>query len=127
MTTEQAQTYRERSRVFLAKARKELDAGDLEQASEKAWDAAALMVKAIAEQRGMEHTTHNNLFGVLRVATSGGAAAPVADRLGVRRMFGVANELHHNFYEHRLSAEEVGEDIATVEEFVAKMVALLDV
>ena len=55
--TQQVQTYRERSRAFLAKARGELLTGDLEQASEKAWGAAALMVKAVAERRGKDPGT----------------------------------------------------------------------
>ena len=38
-------TYREASRQLLAQARAELDAGDLRQASEKAWGAAAQIVK----------------------------------------------------------------------------------
>ena len=48
---QQTRTYREQSRAFLDKAREELDAGDLVLASEKAWGAAAMMVKAVAEQR----------------------------------------------------------------------------
>ena len=53
MLQTQEQIYRERSRAFLVKARTEFDAGDLEQASEKAWGAAAMMVKAVAERRGV--------------------------------------------------------------------------
>ena len=49
---QQTKTYQERSWAFLAKAREELAVGDLEQASEKGWGAAAMMVKAVAGQRG---------------------------------------------------------------------------
>ena len=49
---QETRTYQERSRASLVKAREELEAGDFEQASEKAWGAAALMVKAVAQQRG---------------------------------------------------------------------------
>ena len=49
MTTEK---YREASRHLLAQAHGELYAGDVRQASEKGWGAAAQVVKAIAEQRG---------------------------------------------------------------------------
>ena len=49
---QEALSYQERSQEFLGKAREELAAGDLEQASEKAWDAAAMIVKAVAEARG---------------------------------------------------------------------------
>ena len=46
MTT---QTYQQASQRFLAQAKEELAAGDLQQASEKGWEAAAHMLKAIAE------------------------------------------------------------------------------
>ena len=55
---QQTQTYRERSRALLAEAREELGAGDLEQASVKGWGAAAQMVKAVADERGMPHEHH---------------------------------------------------------------------
>ena len=47
---QQIQKYREQSRQFLAQAQQELAAGDLPQASEKAWGAVAQMVKAWAAQ-----------------------------------------------------------------------------
>ena len=50
--TQQVRTYRELSREYLAKAFEELKAGDLTQASERGWDAAAQIVKALAEQSG---------------------------------------------------------------------------
>ncbi len=115
----QTQTYRGRSKAFLAKAREELAAGNLEQASEKAWGAAAVMVKAAATQRGLGHDTHNHLFGVVRtLRTESGDPE-------MRRLFNDANGLHHNFYERRLSADEVRDDIDSVERFVGKVENLL--
>ena len=116
---QQITDYRERSKHFLVTAKEELDAGDLEQASEKAWGAAALMVKAVAEQRGYDHDTHNHLFRVLRVVPMEGDNR--GSRRELRTMFNVANGLHHNFYEHRLTAEEIAEDIDTVEMFVGRV------
>ena len=52
MTT-RAITYREASRQLIAQARAELEAGDLRQASEKAWGAAAQMAKASRIVAGM--------------------------------------------------------------------------
>ena len=43
---------------FLAAARACLAEGDLLQASEKGWGAAARMVKAVAETRGWRHSSH---------------------------------------------------------------------
>ena len=61
MTT---QKYRQGSRTLLAQARSELAIGDVRQVSEKGWGAAALMLKAIAEQRGWEHGKHRHLSRV---------------------------------------------------------------
>ena len=108
-------TYRERSRVFLAKAHKELEAGDLEQASEKAWGAAAVMVKAVAQERGLKHNEHRHLRGVVRML-----ARESNDR-ELRRLFQVANDLHTNFYEHHDDADEVTEDLRAVVRFVDKV------
>ena len=50
--------HRERSRHFLALVDDELDRGELEEASNKVWGAAAHAIKAVAERRGWEHYAH---------------------------------------------------------------------
>ena len=52
MTT---QKYLESTRSLLSQAKTEPAAGDIRQASEKGWGAAAQMVKAVAQQRGWQH------------------------------------------------------------------------
>ena len=108
-------TYQARSRAFLSKAREQLEAGDLEQASEKAWGAAAVIVKAVAEARGLEHEKHGHLFGVVRVL-----ARETSDR-ELRGLFHVANGLHSNFYENWLDTDDVVEGLEDVERFVEKI------
>ena len=100
MTT---QTYQQASQRFLAQAKEELAAGDLQQASEKGWGAAAQMLKAIAEQRSWEHGKHRHLS---RAASR--LRAETGDR-DVYRFFSVANDLHGNFYENEMSAEDIAE------------------
>ena len=112
---QEALTYRERSQAFLIKAWEELEAGDLEQASEKAWGAAAVMVKAVADARGLEHEKHGHLFGVVRVL-----ARETNDR-ELRGLFHVANGLHSNFYENWLDVDDVAEGLEDVERFVGKI------
>lgn len=86
-------TYREQSRVFLEQASIELANGDLYQASEKGWGAAAQIVKAVASQRGWEHSTHSDLFSIVdRLVKETGND-------DLRTEFGLANQLHKNFYE----------------------------
>ncbi len=58
----QAREYSGAGRDLLVKAREELAQGDVRQASEKGWGAAAQMVRAVAEQRGWEHTGHALLY-----------------------------------------------------------------
>ena len=115
MLQTQEQIYRERSRAFLVKARTEFDAGDLEQASEKAWGAAAMMVKAVAERRGVPNESHNGLWDVVNDLSK-----QTGDRQ-LRRLFHVANGLHKNFYENRLKVESVTDGIDDMEEFVGKV------
>ncbi|MDE2861352.1 MAG: PaREP1 family protein [Chloroflexota bacterium] len=81
------------SRKFLSQAFEELDAGDLLQASEKGWGAAAQMVKAVAVERGWEHSRHRQL----RLAVT--KLTDETDSLEISLGFAVAESLHANFYE----------------------------
>ena len=108
-------TYQERSKRYLAKAHEELEAGDLEQASEKGWGAAALMVKAVAEQRGIPHRKHGFLFTLVE---------DLVDETGdaeLRRLFDSANALHTNFYEGDFGRRAVNRRLPDIERFVEKM------
>ena len=117
MTT---QKYRDASHRFLQQALAELDAGDLPQASEKGWGAAAQIVKAVAEQREWDHNGHGQLFAVvdrLRRET---------DNPDVRNLFDVASGLHSNFYENWRSAENIEGGISDIRRFVALVDAVID-
>ena len=59
------QTYRDAAWQLLAQGLEELDLGDVRQASEKGWGAAAQMVKSIAESRGWTHDNHGALYAVV--------------------------------------------------------------
>ena len=115
---QQSSNYRQQSRDFLAKAYLELDE-DLAQASEKAWGAAAEMVKALAEERGWAHQSHSSLRSV---------ASRLRRETGdddFWRIFAVAGELHTNFYESWFEREDVALGIRDVERFVDKVESLL--
>ena len=109
MTT---QTYQAASRQMLTQARTELAAGDLRQASEKGWGAAAQIVKAIADRRGWEHKTHRHIWVAVRRLTDENPS------MGLTRLFRAANHLHSNFYENIDSASDVAEELDVVERFV---------
>ncbi len=113
-------TYREAAHGLLAQAEAELADGDLRQASEKGWGAAAQMVKAAAEQRGWRHDSHRHLFIAVQ-DLAGESGDPEADRL-----FASAHYLHINFYENWLGADVVRDHLTRARQFVARLDALPD-
>ena len=116
MTTQQ---YQQASEHFLAQARQELADGDLPQASEKGWGATAQVLKAIAEQRGWEHNRHrHHLVTVSRLRAETGDG-------DIRRLFGVANLLHENFYENDMETDDVVDGLDDVEALMDKLIPLL--
>ena len=56
--------YTDMSREYMARAEDYLRQGDLKQASEKSWGAAACALKSIAEQRGWQHQSHSLLHDI---------------------------------------------------------------
>ena len=108
MTT---QAYQQASQRFLAQAKQELAAGDLPQASEKGWGATAQILKAVAEQRGWEHSRHrHHLVTVSRLRAETGDG-------DIRRLFNTASALHENFYENTMSVEDIAESLDDVQAF----------
>ena len=103
--------YRQQSREFLTKSREYLATGDLHQASEKGWGAAAWMAKAVAEAQGWQYTKHDEFFTVMYQAQD----LTNDDRL--RGLSAVANTMHGFFYTRKrfLRPEIVGASIRDVE------------
>ena len=116
---QQAQTYRERSREYLSKAFQELADGDLTQASEKGWGAAAQMVKAVAQDRGMEHHSHRAIL------IAGQQLARETGDYDMDIQLSIARDLHTNFYEDILDHQEVEWRLQRVEQFVNRVERLL--
>ena len=116
MTT---QTYSEASTTLLDQAEAELAAGDVRQASEKGWGAAAQIVKAVAEQRGWSHQSHAALYRVIDQLVM------QTDDESISNLFHVASALHQNFYENWDSPENVRRALKAVRLFVEKVSALL--
>ena len=113
-------TYREASHELLAQARTELAAGDLRQAAEKGWGAAAQIVKSYAEYRGWPHYSHRYLFTTINDLTRESGDTDIYD------LFLVANGLHSNFYEHSFDAILIARDLDRVEQLIDKLEPLLD-
>ena len=111
--------YMRTSRQFIEQAEEEFNRGDMVQASEKAWGAAAQAVKATAEQRGWEHNTHARLFDNLKRVSRETGDPELHD------LFHVANSLHQNFYEGWQTDDSVRRGIQRVKLLVHKLAALV--
>ena len=112
--------YARQSRIFLNQAFEELSRDDLRQASEKGWGAASQALKAYAEERGLEHDRHAQFYGVVRRLIS------EADDDDIQRQFGVATDLHTNFYEGEFGERQVRVGLEDVSSLVAKVETLLN-
>ena len=112
-------TYRNQSRSFLEQAYRELSAGDLLQASEKGWGAAAHMVKAVAEARGWEHGQHRLILRAVTRLTEDHNDTEFGDLLYV------AQALHANFYEGEMDEAAVTAGLEKVALLLQKLEALL--
>ncbi len=114
------QGYVSQAGIYMTQAQKELALGDMRQASEKAWGAASQIIKAIATQRRWRHGRHSNLSEIVdRVHAETGDDE-------FQTMFGLADQLHANFYEGFLSDPQVEVYIDQASRFVEKMRGLLD-
>ena len=100
---------------FLVRARVYLADGDLLQASEKGWGAAAQTVKAVAESRSWDHHGHRQLHqAVERLMVE-------TERGELLDWFSAANTLHANFYDGFLSAAAIDAYLERVERFVEQL------
>ena len=107
--------YRQQARQFLAKSREYLAEGNLHQASEKGWGAAAWMAKAVATAQGWEYGRHDQFSVILNNARR----LTGDDRL--RGLRSIANELHGNYYkrEFLLSADAIALDLDSIADLLA--------
>ena len=119
MTNARATHNIELSAEYLRKARAHLAEGDLTQASEKGWGAAAVAVKAIAEARELDHTGHRELWQVVRLLVRETGDSDL------RLHFALAESLNTNSYEAWLERDEIEDYLSHVERLVSKLGALV--
>jgi hypothetical protein len=107
------------SEKYLKDAEDLLAKGDHVQASEKAWGAAAQMVKAVAAREGRVLKSHRELHEYV---------AELSKKAGDReviRLWLAASALHQNFYENWLPGDAVKSAVEDVKVFVEKIRSLL--
>ena len=102
-----------------------LDAGDLPQASNKAWGLAAETVKAVSAQHGGFIHKHRSIMEVVeelaRLARNAGDTDAARQ---IMRAFRTARDQHANFYEDEISDYFVIEGLIECEELSARLYAL---
>ncbi len=103
------------SQELLTNARLELDAGDLLQASDKAWGAAAFAVKAVAEKRRWFNDADWKLGSIVHII-----AAEQANK-EIIGCYSAARDAHYNYYHHEYNALAVRHTI----DLAAQLVELL--
>ena len=107
--------YIEAAQDLLREAREELEKGDVRQAAEKVWGAAALAIKAYAYWRdGRRLTSHGELWEYKR---------RLAKELGrwVHNSWANATEMHVCFYEGWCAREDIEDALEPVERLVREV------
>ncbi len=114
---ERAREYIEAAEELLIQAEQELEKGDIRQAAEKLWGAAALAIKAYASWRdGKRLTSHSELWMYKN---------KVKHKLGewVHDAWMSANGMHTCFYEGWCSEEDVRDALKRIEKLVQEVKA----
>ena len=117
---ESSEKYAAMSQRYIEQADEEFEKGDLGQASNKAWGAAALALKSIAERRGWNHNKHGLLYDI---------SGQVADELALphlRARFRSANAMHQNYYEDWMAVDEVRDGIEDAKTYLRELEAAQD-
>ena len=109
----------ERSWHFLDLVDDEVERGELEEACNKIWGAAAHAINAVAERRGWFHGSHNALAEtVLRLIDDEGAP-PV-----LYTYYGLANSFHSRFYGWPPGGDEIRHGKGEMANFIRMLESL---
>ena len=114
MATEAVADHVQLARDFLGRSKSYLAQGDLHQASEKGWGAAAHIIKAVAAANGWDYEHHDHFSSVVMNARQR------YRQPSLRELSRAAEALHVNYYKRKefLNADVIREDIGDVEKMV---------
>ena len=118
-TTDIVAYHRERSWHFWNLVEDELARGELEEASNKLWGAAAHAVKAAAERRGWDHHSHNLLEdAVHRIVHEEGVP------LDLWSQYLMASAYHQRFYGNPPEPDKIRNGILLIAQFIRTLESL---
>ena len=110
------------SKRFIIHARQELKTGRRLQAGEKAWGAAAHYLKAIGDQRGWKHHSHQQLHALGSILV---AEDEQNHEKGIAAFQEALTEAyrvgHENFYENHRSEQDIADTIDAVEAILPRL------
>ena len=114
MNRPEVETYRRQARQFLERSREYVASGDLHQASEKGWGAAAHMAKAVANANDWRYDKHSDFIIVMNNVRR------LTGNERVRMLRGIATDLHSQFYERDefLNSNDIAADVESVGELL---------
>jgi hypothetical protein len=110
-----AEIYLKLSEKYLRDSEEFLTKKDLVQASEKAWGAAAQIIKALAAKEGKELRSHGELHRYVAELSK-----DKGDKEIMKFWFS-ATSLHQNFYENWFPEEAVRSAVEDVKNFIEKL------
>ncbi len=116
MTQAEIENHIETTERFLRHAEEEFEAGDMPQASEKAWGAVAHYLKSVAKFRGWRNSSHSDLAHIaldLAQETDNPARA--------EELYVSMEGMHTNFYEDRLPDGLVARGIDNAAELISML------
>ncbi len=113
---------RQISKRFIIHARQELKSGRRLQAGEKAWGAAAHYLKAIGDQRGWKHHSHQQLHALGSILAAEEEQNHETDIAAFQEALTEAYRVgHENFYENHRSEQDIADTIDAVEAILPRL------
>ena len=107
------------SERYMDEAEEFLRRGEYAQASEKAWEAASQVIKALAARRGEEIRSHRGLHEfVARISEE-------QDR-EIGRLWRSTTSLHQNIYENWFTESQVVDGVEDVKKLIEKLKQLVN-
>lgn len=116
MTQAEIENHIETAERFLRHAEEEFEAGDMPQASEKAWGAVAHYLKSVAKFRGWRNTSHSDLSDIAL-----DLAQETDNPARVEELYVLMEGMHTNFYEDRLPDQLVARGIDRAGELIDRL------
>ena len=109
----------ERSWHFLELVDDEVERGELEEASNKLWGAAAHAIKAVAERRGWPHGAHRDLEDAVIKLIDDEGAPPI-----LLTYYAAANWFHSRFYGGPPDGNVIGRGKTQIADFIRLLESL---